>query len=370
MPLPIEAADGPFVVVRGRRLTSFAGCDYLGLARHPEVVAAAREALAACGVGAAASRTTTGTWAAHVELERALADWNGEEDAVLLPSGYVAGAALAAALARDADVVLLDAGAHPSLVDAATLTGLPVVRFPRFDADAARRAARGRRPLVVTDSVDVATGRLAPLRALRAVVDRAKGRLVVDDAHGVGVLGARGRGAVEELSAEGPRVHVAGSLSKALGAHGGFVVGSRRLCDDVRSRFRAYAGATPIPPSTAAAATAAVRLASGENSPRRRLRANASILRRRFAAAGLATPRAGTPWFAVSGRAPRELKAVERALFEAGFLVPHIRYFGAPAEGFLKIAVTAAHRPEHVEALADALAAQLGRGSRRPRVPR
>jgi 7-keto-8-aminopelargonate synthetase-like enzyme len=360
----IEAADGPSVVVGGRRLVSFAGCDYLGLARDPAVVAAAQEALRRCGVGAGASRTTTGTWTAHLELERSFADWMDADDAVLLPSGYVAAAALAVALAPRCDVVLLDAGAHPSLHDAATLTRLPVVEYARFDAAAARRSARGRRPLLITDAVHVPSGRLAPLRALRDVVDRAGGRLIVDDAHGVGVLGLRGRGAVEALAAGGPRVHVAGSLSKALGAHGGFVVGTRALCDDVRTRFAAYAGATPIPPATAAAACAALHLAAAVDSPRRRLRANAALLRRRFVAMGLATPRAGTPWFAVAGRPPRELKTIERSLLRAGFLVPYLRYFGAPAEGFLKIAVTAAHRREHVEALADALARISHQGSR------
>jgi len=374
MPPVIESAEGPFAVVRGRRFVSFAGCDYLGLARDPDVIAAAQESLRTCGVGAGASRTTTGTWTAHAELERALAEWMGADEAVLLPSGYVAGAALAAVFAREADVVLLDAGAHPSLRDAATLTRLPVVEYAHFDAAAARRVARGRSPLVVTDAGHVASGRLAPLAALRDVVDRADGRLVVDDAHGVGVLGARGRGAVEALSAAGPRVHVAGSLSKALGAHGGFVFGAGSLCDDVRAKFAAYAGATPIPPATAAAASAAVRLASRDDAPRRRLRANAALLRRRFVAMRLPTPRAGAPWFAVAGRPAAVLRSIEKRLLADGFLVPYLRYFGAPPEGFLKIAVTAAHERGHVEALADALAGhlagQLARGSTRSRVRR
>jgi len=364
--IELEAGEGPFVRIRGRRVLSFAGCDYLGLARRPDVIAVARSALERCGVGAAASRTTTGTWTPHVGLERALASWMDAEDAVLLPSGFLSSAALAVALAPTADVALLDAGAHPSLRDAATLSRLPVVEFPRFDVRAAARAARGRRPLVLTDSIHVATGAIAPLSALRALVDRTRGRLVVDDAHGIGVLGARGRGAVERLGAAGERVHVAGSLSKALGAHGGFVVGTRRLCADVRSRFAAYAGGTPIPPAVAAAAEAAVRLASTDASPRRRLRANAARLRRRFVAMGLATPPAGVPWFAVADRPRPELKAMATSLLRAGFLVPHLTYFGAPEGGFLKIAVTAAHTTEQIDALAD----QIARGAGPSRVRR
>jgi 8-amino-7-oxononanoate synthase len=370
MSLPIEAADGVHVTVAGRRLVSFAGCDSLGLARHPAVVDAARRSLAACGLGAAASRTTTGTWTPHLDLERALAAWMGDDDCVLLASGWVAGTALAAALAPETDVVLLDAGAHPALRDAATLTGLPVREFAHFDARGASRAVHGGRPLVLTDAVDVTRGALAPLAALRRLVERTKGHLVADDAHGVGVLGDRGRGAAAAARALGPRVHVAGSLSKALGAHGGFVTGPRALCDDIRTRFTGYSGGTPIPPSTAAAAAVAVRLASEGDDLRRRLRANAALLRRRFVAMGLATPRAGLPWFSVAGRPARELKSAETALRRAGFLVPYLRYFGAPPEGFLKIAVTAAHETAHVEGLADALATQIGRGSSGPRVPR
>jgi 8-amino-7-oxononanoate synthase len=370
MSVTIESADGVHVVVGGRRLVSFAGCDYLGLARRAEVVEAAHAALARCGIGAGASRTTTGTWTPHVELERALAAWMATEDAVALPSGWVAGAALAAALARAADFVLLDAGAHPALRDAATLTGLPIRKFPHFDAACAAKAARGGRPLHLVDGVDVVAGSPAPLRALERIVERADGRLVVDDAHGVGVLGRQGRGTADARGARGPRVHVAGSLSKALGAHGGFVVGTRATCDAVRARFTGYAGGTPIPPSTAAAATAAVRLASTDETLRRRLRANAALLRKRFLSMRLPPPRPGLPWFAVSGRPARELKSAEIVLRRAGFLVPYLRYFGAPPEGFLKIALTAAHDADHVEALAEALVAQIGRGASGPRVRR
>jgi 8-amino-7-oxononanoate synthase len=365
---PLEAADGVHVVVGGRSLVSFAGCDYLGLARHPEVVCAAADALSRCGLGAGASRTTTGTWQAHLDLERALARWLRTQDCVLLPSGWVAATALAAPLARQCDVALVDRGAHPALHEAARLSGLPVAGFAHFDARDARRAAGSRRPLVLTDSVDVACGTLAPLAALGRMAAQTGGFVVVDDAHGVGVLGPRGRGAAAAAGARPTRVLTVGSLSKALGAHGGFVAGPRGLCDRVRALFTGYAGATPIPPSTAAAAAVAVRLASRDDSLRRRLRANAAALRRRFAALGLAAPLAGLPWFAVAGPPKSRLAAAERSLRGAGFLVPHLHYFGAPEGGFLKIALSAAHEPAHVEALGGALARALG--PRGPRVRR
>lgn len=365
---PIESATGVEVLLCGRRYVSFAGCDSLGLARHPEVIAAAQAALSSCGLGASASRTTTGTWTQHVAAEKSLAAWLSEEDAVLLAGGYVAAAALARTLVPECDQVLLDAGAHPALRDAARLTGLPVREFPHFDARSAAAAVPSR-PLVLTDAVDVAAGALAPLRALASLAAKRRGHLVVDDAHGVGVLGPGGRGTVAVLRAGGPHVHVAGSLSKALGAHGGFVAGTRDLCDRVRATFPAYAGATPVPPSTAAAVAVAIHLASNGDALRRSLRANSVLLARRFRALGLTAPRAGLPWFSVAGRPARELRAVSSALTRDGFLVPHLTYFGAPRGGYLKIALTAAHERRHVEALAASLARHLGAASG-PRVAR
>lgn len=365
---PLQAADGVHVVVGGRRLVSFAGCDYLGLARNPAVVAAAVRELELCGLGAGASRTTTGTWQLHLDLERALARWLGTQDCVLLPSGWVAGTALAVTLAPGCDVVLLDGGAHPALREAARLTGLPVAEYAHFDARGAARSAAGRRALVLTDAVDVFRGTLAPLAALGRAASQSGGFVIADDAHGVGVLGPRGRGAAAALRADGKRVLTVGSLSKAIGAHGGFVAAPRGVCARVRAEFAGYAGGTPIPPSTAAAAAVAVRRASRDESLRRRLRANAAVLRRRFAALGLAAPRPGLPWFAVAGLPASRLAAVERALRRDGYLVPHLRYFGAPDGGFLKIALSAAHEPAQVEALGDALARALRRKG--PRVRR
>jgi 8-amino-7-oxononanoate synthase len=351
-----EAGSGVRVVVAGRALVSFAGCDYLGLARDPRVVAAAREALDRCGVGATASRTTTGTWSPHLDAEAALAGWMQADDAVLLASGWLAGRALVAALSDGATAVIVDDARHPALADAAALAGLPVRSYAHFDAAAARRACGADRPLVLTDAVDVVTGAAAPLRKLATLVEERDGVLVVDDAHGLGVLGPGGRGAAAAVGARSTRVHVAGSLSKAIGAHGGFVFGTRDLCDAVRARFAGYAGATPIPPAIAAAVASAVHLVADGDDLRRRLQANAALLRRRLRAGGHAVPSPRVPWFAIgAGASASRLRRASARLARDGFLVPHLTYFGAPAGGYLKVAVTAAHAREEVEALADAI---------------
>lgn len=353
----VSAATGPEVEIDGRRLVSFAGCDSLGLARHPEVIEAAREALGRCGVSAGASRTTTGTWEEHLRLEAAVARLMGAGDAVVLPSGWLACQSLVRTLAVRARGVVIDAGAHPAVRDAAALSGVDVSEHMRFDAEDAQRLAGdlvGGRPIVATCTVDLAHGTLAPLRELADVAADVAGSLVVDDAHGVGVLGANGRGAAEHLGAEGAHVHVAGTLSKAFGAHGGFVAGTRELCDALRESAPAYAGATPLPPSIAAAATRAIELAA-DGTLRATLHERCVDLRARFAAKGLPVPPEPVPWMALHAETEDELRATSARLRDAGLLVPHVRYHGAPPQGYLRVAVTAAHTPEHLARLADAL---------------
>jgi 7-keto-8-aminopelargonate synthetase-like enzyme len=356
---PHEAASGAEVHVGGRRLVSFAGCDSLGLARNPEVVAAAREALERCGVSAGASRTTTGTWDEHARLEQALAEYMDAADAVVLPSGWLACQSLVRALAPGRRGMLVDAGAHPAVTDAAALSGLPVTSYARHDAaDAGRLAADlvGGRPLIATCTVDLAQGTLAPLAALTAVAEGVAGALVVDDAHGVGVLGEHGRGTAEHLDAEADGVHVAGTLSKAFGAQGGFVTGSTSLCDAVRDGAPAYGGATPLPPAIAAAATKAVKLAA-DGALRAALRERCRHARERFAELGLPVPDEVVPWMAVHDSSEERLRDRATALRDAGMLVPYVRYHGAPPQGYLRVAISAAHTADHIDALGDALAA-------------
>lgn len=355
---PISERRGVRVRVDERWLTSFAGCDTLGLACDAEVLVAAHAALATCGLGASASRTTSGTWTQHVALEAALAQWFAAEGAVLLPCGWTAGAALAHALRGTAEYVLLDEGVHPALAAAAESVGLPVRRFGHFDVEAARavtQASKGSRPLVMTDALDLTSGTSAPLEALVELVEQTEGRLIVDDAHGVGVLGAEGRGTTDGRGLGHARVNVTGSLSKALGAHGGFMTGTAALCERARTA-PVYPGATPIPPVVAAGAAVAVRRAARGPELRERVLARAARLRDLFLECELTPPAEKLPWFSVGAADAETLAAASADLAELGFQVPHLRYHGAPAHGLLRISVSAAHTAEQIDELGAALA--------------
>lgn len=366
---PLERRAGVHVRRGGRRLLSFAGCDSLGLALHPRVLDAARRGLSVYGVGIGASRTTTGTARVHRDLEEELARWLEAPESVLTASGYLAGAVALAALAPGADGIFLDRGAHPALASAARASGLPVVPFDLFQAGALERTlerTRVRRPIVAVDAIDVPGCRIAPLQAIGGVVQAHRGVLVVDDAHGIGALGPNGRGVLASSGAAGAEVVLTGSLSKALGAHGGFVAGSREFCQAAR-RTGAYGGATPIPPALAAAALAAVNLAAGPDGEKRRraLQLNVQSLTAAWTMLGLPTPADPVPWF-VLGRwrgeeaaaAERRLVALSRSFARVGLLVPHVSYGGRPPGGFLRVSVSALHRRTHLETLTRALAAR------------
>lgn len=352
---PLESPQGPVVRLGGRELLNFSSNDYLGLANAPEVVGAAREALLAHGVGAGASRLIVGDSAVHHELEARLARFVGAEAALLFNSGYAANQGALAALLGPGDVVFSDALNHASLIDGCRLTRARVVVYRHGDVEAleaALRATPGRRRLVATDAVFSMDGDVAPVRALRKVCDRHGAALLVDEAHATGVLGARGAGLCE---AEGvtPDVHV-GTLSKALGGLGGFVAGSRALCDALVSLARPLVFSTGLPPALCAAALAA--LGELETSGRRgALRERIDRLAAGLQALGLPARGDSAVFSLVLGDEARALDASAR-LLERGVLVKAIRPPTVPpGTSRLRVSVTAAHTPAHVEVLLEAL---------------
>ncbi|MFC8528536.1 8-amino-7-oxononanoate synthase [Nocardia sp. NPDC057227] len=236
--------------------------DYLGLTRHPEVIAGAVAAVRRWGAGSTGSRLVTGTTDEHIALERELAEFTGAESGLVFASGYAANLGVVTALAGRDALVVSDAASHASLVDACRLSRARVAVAPHGDVDAVARilAARTeRRALVVTDSVFSADGDLAPLAALHRVTRAAGAVLVVDEAHGLGVRGSGGRGLVYEAGLAGePDLIVTATLSKALGAQGGAVLGPRRVRDHLVDAARTFIFDTGLAPAAVGAARAAL----------------------------------------------------------------------------------------------------------------
>lgn len=385
---PIAACDATTVTLPdGRVVLSFGGCDYLGLSSHPRVVRAVVEATARYGLSSNASRETTGNAEPHDALERALASFLGAERALLAPDGYLANIAACQGLAAAGFTqAVLDGRAHVSMADAARAAGLVITRFDHADADslagvleAVRRGGgRDARPthdarpaggvIVLTDGVFTADGEPAPLASyLRAL--RPTDRLLVDDCHGLGVLGPGGRGSTAQAGIADPhpdpRVIITSSLAKGLGCAGGVVAGT--LADIARcARASAYFCTTPIAPAMAAGTLAALAVLSGEPTRVERLGTNAERLRAGLHALGLARAPGSppTPVTPIAAFTLADLPAMEGLaadLLADGFRVPLVRYPGGPAEAYFRLSVNAEHTPDQIDRLLGALAARLGR---------
>ncbi|RKN10518.1 8-amino-7-oxononanoate synthase [Streptomyces radicis] len=288
-----------------------AGNDYLGLARHPEVIAAAVEAAERWGAGATGSRLVTGSTALHAELEAELADFCGFEAALVLASGYAANLAALTALGGRGTLIASDAGNHASLIDGCRLAHAEVAVVPHADPAAFDKALDRHqgRALAVTDSVFSVDGDAAPLPALAAVCRERGAALIVDDAHGLGVLGEGGRGAVAAAGLAGaPDVVATVTLSKSLGSQGGAVLGPRRVIDHLVNAARTFIFDTGLAPAAAGAALGALRLLRREPGRAERARSHAATLHRRLTAGGLSAARPDAA--VVSVRAPSPEAAV------------------------------------------------------------
>ncbi|MEU5400940.1 8-amino-7-oxononanoate synthase [Streptomyces sp. NPDC005963] len=296
-------------------LVDLAGNDYLGLTRHPEVIGAAAAAARRWGAGATGSRLVTGSTELHAELEAALATFCGFEAALVLSSGYAANLAALTALTARGSLVVSDAGNHASIVDGCRLSRAHTVVVPHADPTAVRTALAEHGPgraLVVTDAVFSVDGDAAPLAALAAVCRPRGAALLVDDAHGLGVLGAGGQGAVSAAGLAGERGVVATvTLSKALGSQGGAVLGPVDVIAHLVNTARSFIFDTGLAPAAVGAALASLRLLEGTPQLAGRVRTVAGTLHRLLTERGLTAVRPDAA--VVSIKAPSPRSAVEWA---------------------------------------------------------
>ena len=359
----ISSAQGPEIEVAGRRLINFSSNDYLGLVNDSRLREAAIAAIGEFGVGAGASRLISGTQSPHVRLESALAKWKGTEAALCFSSGYTAALGTIPALVTKNDVVLLDKLCHASLIDGAKLSGAILRIFPHnhlgkleSHLEWAQREHAGKRILIVTESIFSMDGDRAPLRELVELKKRFGALLMLDEAHAVGVIGRNGRGRAAEENLNHDVDVQMGTLSKALGASGGYICGSRILIEWLVNRGRSFIYSTAQSPAIAAAALAAVDfLSSAEGEERRLLLWKQINLMRELLPVNAMNKKRGDassaifPWIAGDEQAALELS---RALQKERFLVPAIRYpTVARGAARLRITVTASHEENQIRSL-------------------
>lgn len=372
-PLPDGACE-----FEGNRLWNFASNDYLGLAADSRLADAAKSVLTDAGVGARASALVTGRTEWHARLEQSLARFEGQEAAMLFPTGYAANVGTIAALMEDDDVVFCDRLNHASLIDGCRLSGAKLRVFRHSELEALERelqkATGFRRRLIVTDAVFSMDGDVAPLRELCDLAERFDAEVLIDEAHGTGVFGEHGRGVCEHLSVENQVAVRVGTLSKAVGTLGGFVAGSQTLIDWLWNKARPQVFSTALPPAICAAATAAIEIIQSEPELRAKLWRNCEFVRRALDAvprtsesgresnANQAVP--SRSWYGESvgpiipivlGDSDAVI-AAQRKLEERGCLVAAIRPPTVPqGTSRLRISLSAAHDEIALQNLVDAL---------------
>lgn len=357
----LDVVDGPGTHVRGddgRGLLSFCSNDYLGFSRHPELVAAARAAAVAHGVGAGASRLVSGSLGVHREAERALAALVRQPAALLFSSTYAANVGLLPALFGPDDLLISDALNHASLIDGCRATGARVVVTPHQDASAVRRALqdRGRygRAAIVSETLFSMDGDVADVAALASLAAEHDAAVIFDEAHAVGVLGPSGAGAAAAAGIS-PDVLV-GGLGKALGSAGGFVAAAPSIVAWLSNRARSFVFSTAVTPLQAAVAARAAALAVEADSARETLRQHAVRLREGLRAGGVMVPLGSTPIVPLLLGSPERAMAASGRLRERGFFIQAIRPPTVPdGTSRLRVVVSAAHSAPEVDALVAAL---------------
>lgn len=352
--LPLESGTGPVVRIDGREVLLFASNDYLGLARHPDVVAAAVHATQVYGAGAGAARLVSGSLPPHQQLDEALAQFKGAESALTFGSGYLANIGAIPALIGRGGLILADRLCHASLVDGCRLSGADFRVYRHNDmehlAELLGKRRKGRPTLIVTDGVFSMDGDLAPLPALAALAESYDANLYIDDAHGTGVLGAQGRGTAEHYGLGSRLPLQMGTLGKALGSSGAFIAGPEPSIRYLLQRCRSFMFATAPTPGSAAAALAALRIVEQEPDRRRRLWDNRERLFAGLRRLGFTLAPTMTPIMPiVVGRAETAVRLAEQLLADDIF-APAVRPPTVPPDtSRIRVTVTAEHTAAHID---------------------
>ncbi|WP_323003951.1 8-amino-7-oxononanoate synthase [Denitromonas sp.] len=355
----LDTPCGPHAVVDGRQMLSFCSNDYLGLAAHPALSAAIAEGAARWGAGAGASHLVSGHYAVHERLEARLAEFTGCERALVFSTGYMVNMGIAAALLGRGDAIFADRLNHASLVDGALLSRAEHHRYAHGDTAALSRLLAGstaRRKLIVTDSVFSMDGDIAPLAELLALAETHDAWLLVDDAHGFGVLGPQGRGALAAAGLAHWRLLLVGTLGKAAGLSGAFVAGHADVIEWLMQTMRTYIFTTGAPPALAHALLTAIDLIERGDALRATLATHQQQLRDTLRLAHWQRMPSTTPIQPVKIGDNAAAVAAAAALWDDGLWVPAIRPPTVPpGTARLRISLSAAHTEHDVSRLTNAL---------------
>jgi 7-keto-8-aminopelargonate synthetase-like enzyme len=360
-PEPLQQLDRTYVRLRKRKLSYFAGCDYYRLASHPSVLTAVRAGLKSFGLNVAASRLTSGNHHLYQELEEALCDFFDAESALLTGDGYITNSIVCQALAGHFSHALIDARSHPSLHDAARFLDCPIIRFKYLDVSDLKRAIQrcgpGAKLLVMTDGMFSHDGAVSPLDEYDRALPR-DGKILVDDAHGAGVLGKTGKGALEETGVTRQRIIQTITLSKAFGAYGGAILCSDALRQGILDRSKLFIGHTPPPLPLANAALRSIKILKSERRLLAQLHRNSEFVKTALADTSYAVPATPGPIVPILPATPAGMKRLEDALLKAAIYPSLISYPNGVGAPYFRFVISSEHSAEQLENLVEVLRAQ------------
>jgi len=350
----VEGEQGSSVIMDGRRVVMLSSNNYLGLANHPRLKKASIDATLSYGTGSGASRLISGNMEIHQTLEKELAQFKGTERALLFNSGYQANIGAIPALAGEGDLILSDELNHASIIDGCRLSKATVRVYEHINMDALegilKRSSKFKRRLIVTDSLFSMDGDIAPLPDIVGLAEKYSALVMIDDAHGTGVLGETGKGIIEHFGLWGKVPIQMGTLSKALGSFGAFIAGSQDLIDYLINKARSLIYTTSLPPSVCASSLAALKILEEKPQLIGQLRENSLYFRKGMKELSYPIPHGETPIIPLILGDPGRTMGMVRSLFDEGVFVQGIRPPTVPdGTSRLRITLMATHTKEELD---------------------
>jgi 8-amino-7-oxononanoate synthase len=360
----LRFVDRDYVIFEDRKLLYLGGIDYHRMSNDPMILKAVSEAAFEYGLNPTGSRTTTGNHPLYLELERRIAAFFESEESAVFPSGYLGNTIMLQAIADEYDIFLLDRISHSSLVDAARQSGKKIILFEHLDAQDLDQKLKEHvqarfRPLIMTDGVFPARGEIPPLDQYIEIVKRYDGKILIDDAHAMAVVGKSGKGSWEEKGIPRDLIYQTGTLSKGFGVFGGIIPGKRQLISQIQNKSLAFVGATGLPLPLAAGAIKSVDYMLSHRQVIVDLQKRALELKDQFRQLGFDLPPSPAPIFSITFYDEDKNRRLHKILIRNGIYPPFIDYPGAPPGGHFRFILTSNTTHEQVNLLFETIQSSL-----------
>lgn len=364
----VKFAERDYLIVEGRKFLYLGGTDYHRLSSHPETINAVASAAKEFGIGATGSRTTTGNHSIMLQLEEKAAKFFNTEASVVLPSGYLSNSVLLQSISDEFTIIFIDEKAHPSLVDAANQTcyihDKKLIKYKNLDVQSLedqlkKYLTKDSRPLIMTDGVFAADGDIPPLREYVQVINNYHGKILLDDAHAMAVVGKTGKGSYEEKGISRDMVYQTGTLSKGFGAFGGIIVGGSDLAEAIYNKSLAFVGSTGLSLPLVSAGLFSISHLLLNRISITHLQERAVALKRRFRSIGFKMPETTAPIFSITHEDVTKNNRLKRLLFKNNIYPPFMSYPGAPDGGHFRFIITSLTTDDQINLLYDTIKSSI-----------